>query len=64
MGGGSFFVQCLNGQLMRPDSQLYIVLRRRRGAAFSWKYAANEFLAQLFAEWALARLFIQSPIIL
>jgi hypothetical protein len=54
------FVKCRNGQLMRPDSELYIVpaaggqARRMRA-----KWPADEFLAQFFAEWSLASIRLQ-----
>ena len=59
------FVQCRNGQLMRPDSQLYIVpAAGRRGAADALQHAADELLAQLFAQRPLAGVFLQEPLAL
>ncbi len=40
------FVQCHNGQLMRPDSQLYHrSIRRGRSAADARQHSVDEFLA-------------------
>ncbi len=54
------FVKCRNGQLMRPDSQLYIVPARggeaRRMRANT---PAHEFLAQLLSQRAMAGVFLQ-----
>jgi len=48
-----------NAQLMRPDSQLYIVPAEARSKAFALQYAADELLAQLFAQRALAGLLLE-----
>ena len=54
------FVECHNGQLMRPDSQLYIVpLRAARRGGMQCKHAPDEFVAQLFAQRALAGFFLE-----
>ena len=59
------FVQCRNGQLMRPDSQLvHRSACRRRGAAAARKHVADEFLAQLFAQWTMAGVFVEGPVAL
>ena len=56
------FVQCRNGQVMRPDSQLYIVpAAGRAGAAYARQYVAHEFVAQLFAQWTVAGVFLEEP---
>ena len=59
------FVQCRNGQLMRPDSQLYIV-PAAGGAARRMRCntAADELLAQLLAQRPLAGVFLQEPLAL
>ena len=57
------FVQCRNGQLMRPDSQLYIVpFGGGEARRLARQYAADEFMAQLFAQRALAGVFLESPL--
>ena len=59
------FVKCRNGQLMRPDSQLYIVpVGRRRGAAHAMQYSADELLAQLLAQRPLAGVLLEEPLAL
>ena len=54
------FVQCRNGQLMRPDSQLYIV-PFEGGAARRLRANTphDEFVAQLLAQRPVAGLFVQ-----
>ena len=59
------FVQARNGQLMRPDSKLYIVpAEGGAGAADALQHAADEFLAQLLAQRPLAGLLLQEPLAL
>ncbi len=56
------FVKCRNGQLMRPDSQLYIVPANGGIARLhASQHEADELLAQLLAEWTLAGLLVQKP---
>jgi len=59
------FVQSRNGQLMRPDGQLYIV-PAEGGAARHMRcnHAADEFLAQLLSQRPLDGLLIQEPLAL
>ena len=57
------YVQARNGQLMRPDSRLFIVpAAGRRGARDALQYAADEFVAQLFAQRPVAGVFLQEPL--
>ena len=58
------FVQCHNGQLMRPDSQLYMSRRKAASAADAMQHHADELLAQLFPEWPLVGLFFEEPDVL
>ena len=57
------FVQCKNGQLMRPDSQLYIV-PATGGAArrLLANTRADEFVAQLVAQRTLAGVLVEGRV--
>ena len=58
------FVKCRNAQLMRPDSELYIVPARAEWRGGCAATLADELVAQLFAEWALAGVFVKEPLAL
>ena len=56
------FVKCRNAQLMRPDSELWIVPTKGGvGRRMHCEHAVNELVAQLLAEWALAGIFVKEP---
>jgi dipeptidyl aminopeptidase/acylaminoacyl peptidase len=56
------YVQARNGQLMRPDSRLFIVPAAGGVAREMRCNTADEFVAQLFAEWQVAGVFLKEPV--
>jgi len=58
------FVECRNGQLMRPDSSCIRSRGGRRGAADAVQHGADEFVAQLFAQRALAGVLVEGTVAL